>query len=295
MTNPHQFTAVTAQEKRDPSEFIPWMRCVEVMTPRGLRPGKLMVVRPTSQVEDWRQREGRDPNAWRGKLTIADIAVLDAIPPSQDEYGNELPGFQAGHQFRDQTVFPGFLNKAFRDYVGATLIGVTYLGPNEKGKPPILWRDLSGDPAAVQRGQSFLMARPEFLIPVQAQFTSQQQPDQWAQPASQQQQGYPQARPQQNQNYQQASPVRPPEPWSTHWAVAQDAEPQATVAAAMQMAQQPPVQEVWHNAPSYPASAPPAQQTQAAPPPAMTSLDQLRQQAASVNHHNQPQTQDPPF
>lgn len=173
MTTPHEFTPVAAQdEKRDPNEFIPWMRCAEMVTPRGLRPGKVLVVRPLQQIDDFRPIQAdRDPNAWRGKLTIADVACLDAIDAAQDEYGMPLPGFPAGHQFRDQVVFPGFLNKAFRNYVGKTLIGLVYLGPNTKGKPPLLWRDLGADPQAIARGQQFLAAFPDFLIPTAHQIT----------------------------------------------------------------------------------------------------------------------------
>lgn len=173
MTQPNPFTPVVPHEekKRDPSEYVPWMRCAEMHTPRGMRPGKLMIVRPLEQVEDWRTREGADPDAWKGKLTIADVACLDAIEPAQDEYGMPLIGYAPGHQFRDQVVFPGFLNKAFRDYVGKTLIGTLYLGPNTKGKPPLMWRDLGSDPMAVQRGQQFLAAFPNFLIPTKAAIT----------------------------------------------------------------------------------------------------------------------------
>lgn len=175
MTQPNPFTPVVEHhDKRDPSEFIPWMRCAEMQTPRGMRPGKLLVIRPLEQIEDFRVREGADPNAWRGKLTIADVACLDPIEPAQDEYGMPLIGYQAGHQFRDQLVFPGYLNKAFRDYVGKTIIGTLYLGPNTKGKPPLMWRDLGSDPAAVQRGQRFLAAFPDFLIPTKAAITAAQ-------------------------------------------------------------------------------------------------------------------------
>lgn len=180
------FTTVVPQEekKRDASEFIPWMRCAEANTPRGMRPGKLLIIRPLEQIADFRPLPAdRDPNAWRGKLTIADIACLDPIEPAQDEYGMPLPGFEAGHQFRNQVVFPGYLNGAFRDYVGKTVIGVTYLGPNTKGKPPIMWRDMSKDIPTVKRGEKFLAAFPEFLIPVKAQFTD-------TQPAPTQNQGY---------------------------------------------------------------------------------------------------------
>lgn len=169
MTQPNPFTPVVeTRDKRDPSEFVPWMRCAEMQTPRGMRPGKLLVVRPLEQIEDWRTREGADPNAWKGKLIIADVACLDAIESAQDEYGMPLIGYAPGHQFRDQVVFPGFLNKAFRDYVGKTLIGTLYLGPNTKGKPPLMWRDLGSDRVAVERGQKFLQAFPSFLVPTKA-------------------------------------------------------------------------------------------------------------------------------
>lgn len=193
MTSP--FTTVEPQEnrKKDPSEYIPWMRCVEL--PAMGRPGKLLVVRPLKSIEDFRKK---DVEGWKGTLVVADVACLDNIEPAADEYGNPLPGFERGHQFRDQVVFPGYLNQAFRGYIGKTLIGTLYLGPNTKGKPPVMWRDLSGDPQATQRGAGFLSARPEFLVPTEAAFTSEMKPapaqnvpsgqykqDPWAQQASQ--------------------------------------------------------------------------------------------------------------
>lgn len=206
-----QFTPVVPQEerKKDPNSFVPWMRCTEMVTPRGVRPGKLLIVRPLKQIEDFRKK---DQEGWKGTLVVADVACLDAIEVAYDEYGMELPGFPAGHQFRDQVVFPGYLNGAFRNYVGNTLIGTLFLGPNTKGKPPLMWRDLSSDAMAVQRGQQFFMAHPEFLIPVEASFqpSDQAQPAQMA-PAAPAGYGAPQV---QAQPAPQPQPTYGQDPWA---------------------------------------------------------------------------------
>lgn len=275
------FTPVTAGEKRDPNEFIPWNRVTEMNTPRGMRPGKLLVVRPLKVIEEWRPEEREKWLAkgnWVPQLTVIDVAVLDAIEPAADEYGTPLPGFPAGHQFRDNTVFPGFLNKAFNRYVGKTLIGTVYLGPNTKGKPPVMWRDLSGDPQAIARGQGFMAAHPEFLIPREAAFT-QATPEVWhnapetpgGRQASGGYSGYPNNpnAPQQGSHpamYTQHDP-RPPQQYQ---------------------------QDPWANA--TPVSAQPVSPAQPHPNQGMSTLDQLRQDAAqAMNHHGQPQSTDAPF
>lgn len=190
MTQPHQFTTVLASQeaKRDSSEFIPMARTR----------GKLLIVRPLKyQAEGFvteHKPEGTD-------AIFCDIALLDLIEAAVNEYGEQLPGFPAGTQFRDQILFQGYLKGTFKRYLGATLIGTTYFGPKTKGKPPIMWQDLSGDPQCVLRGQQFLAAHPEFLVPTAASFNSSapepqgpqpytppqngyRQPDPWAQPVS---------------------------------------------------------------------------------------------------------------
>lgn len=277
MTNPNlypTFTAVVPDEERkrdrDPNEFIPWTRITEMVTPRGVRPGKLLIVRPLKQIEDFRKR---DDDGWKGTLVVADIACLDPIEPAQDEYGMPLPGFPAGHQFRNQVVFPGFLNKAFRSYVDKTLLGLTYLGPNTKGKPPFMWRDLSGDQNAVMRAQQFFATHPEFLVPV----IDEVQPD----PV---QQGYAPA-PQQGYQYQQ-------DPWAQQQQLVQG-QPQAPVAppAYPQQGYGQPAQMQ-----QAPQSAPPmaAPVSPAAAQRPLNTLDQLRQHR-ETNHHGQPQSSDTPF
>ena len=122
MTEPITFsTVVEGGEKRDPSEYIPWKRIAEVQTPRGLRPGKLIVVRPLEMIKEFRPKaleRWKAKGDWIPELTIVDLAVLDPIDPAVDEYGEAIPGFQAGHQFRNALVLPGRLNQAFRKYVG---------------------------------------------------------------------------------------------------------------------------------------------------------------------------------
>lgn len=268
-------------QKRDPSEFIPWQRVCEMNTPRGLRPGKLMIVRPLEMVKD--HRDGAPD--WR-MLTIADIAVLEPIEPGSDEYGMPLPGFPRGHQFRNQLVFPGMLNKAWRDFIGATLIGVVYLGTNDKGKPPFLWRSLAKVQQAADLGRRFMLARPEFLIPVprDPQVAAAVAADPWASPASQPQQ------------------VAAPDPWSQptqapaqYPASGYQQQPQGYAAPVSPAPQGHPYQtpDPWSQQPAQPVS--PAQQpVQQHPNQGMSTIDQLKQ-AAAMNAQGQPQSQEPPF
>lgn len=271
-------------QKRDPSEFIPWQRVCEMNTPRGLRPGKLMIVRPLEMVKD--HRDGAPD--WR-MLTIADIAVLEPIEPGSDEYGMPLPGFPAGHQFRNQLVFPGMLNKAWRDFIGATLIGVVYLGTNDKGKPPFLWRSLAKVQQAADLGRRFMLARPEFLIPAprDPQVAAAAAADPWAAPASHGQ-------------------VAGGDPWSqvasapAQYPTGGYQQPTQGYAAPVSPAPQGhPYQtpDPWAQAPTQPVSPAP----QVAPAPVqqhpnagMSTIDQLKQ-AAAMNAQGQPQSQEPPF
>lgn len=183
MTIPDFSDAPTEAEKprRDPSEFLDWLRICELTNPQGqvMRPGKVLIVRPLEKIKDW--REGAED--WR-TLVVADIAVLDPIEPATDQYGMPLPGHPHGSQWRNQTVFPGLLNKAWRDKIGGTLIGVVYRGKNEKGQPPFLWRSLAQDEMQKQRGKGFMMARKEFLIPVPRD--PQMSSDSWVSPSAQQ-------------------------------------------------------------------------------------------------------------
>lgn len=294
-------------DKRDPSEFLPWDRISEVVTPRGTRPGLVIIVRPLERIKDFRSKDPEDD--WK-TLVVADIAVLDAIPPGQDQYGMPLPAMAPGSQWRNQTVFPGMLNKAWRDKIGGTLIGVVYMGQATRmsngtmGKPPFLWRSLSQDAQQVRRGQGFMAARPQFLIPVPRVVPQQQAPaqDQWNQPAGdpwsqplsqqpqyQQQPQYAQPaqqHPPQDPYYQQHSvhPVQPPQ---------YQQQPAQTAAAAPTAPpqgygyQQP---DPWSQG-QIPPQAPPAQPH---PNQGMSTLEQMRAEAAR-NAQGQPQSQDPPF
>lgn len=155
MTSP--FTTVVAQEAGD-KIYLPVSRCK----------GKLLIVRPLEY-----QKEGFiTTHAPDGTdVVFADVALLDPIKAAVDEDDNELPGFEAGTQFRGQTILQGYLKGTFKRYVGKTLIGTIYKGIATKGKPPLMWEDLSGDPDCASRGQQFLIAHPEFLIPVDAGFS----------------------------------------------------------------------------------------------------------------------------
>lgn len=157
MTTPG-FTTVTDRQADGDKIYLPWARTKN----------KLLIVRPLEY-----QKEGFiTAHAPEGTDAIfADAALLDPIMAAMNEEGDELPAFPAGTQFRGQVVLSGFLKGTFKRYIGHTLIGTTYRGPATKGKPPIMWEDLSGNPDCVTRGQQFLMAHPEFLIPVEAAFS----------------------------------------------------------------------------------------------------------------------------
>jgi len=301
-------------EKRDPSEFVPWDRIAEVVTPRGTRPGLVMIVRPVDKIKDFRTKDPAED--WK-TLVVADIAILDTIPPGQDQYGIPLPPIPAGSQWRNQLVFPGMLNKAWRDKIGGTLIGVVYMGqaarmPNgTMGKPPFLWRSLAQDAQQVQRGQGFMAARPEFLVPVPRVQQQPQHPvqDQWGQ-APQQPQAPMQPDPWAHLGPQPtyAPPVQQQPQYQPGWQqdpnqqypMQQPQYHQQPVQAAPAPQTAPPVPQVyqggdpWNQAPAQavvPAQAPPQQH----PGQGMTTLDQLRQQAAQVNHQGAPQQGEPPF
>lgn len=163
MSQPNQFTTVSDQPDEG-GEYIPMARCK----------GRLMIVRPLEY-----KREGfttkHKPDGT--DVVFCDIAVLDPIPDWEDEEGVNHAGFLAGHQFRNQSVLQGFLKGTFKRYIGATLIGTMYRGAPTKGKPPMMWQDLSTDPDCVRRGQGFMAAHPEFLIPVAANI-SRSEPEQ---------------------------------------------------------------------------------------------------------------------
>jgi hypothetical protein len=152
------FTTVTDKAEAGDKLYLPWARCK----------GKLLIVRPLEY-----QREGvitkYAPDGT--DAVFVDAALMDPILPALNEEEEELPGFAAETQFRGQLVLSGFLKGTFKRYIGQTLIGTIYRGPITKGKPPIMWQDLSADVGCVQRGQQFLIAHQEFLVPQAATFT----------------------------------------------------------------------------------------------------------------------------
>lgn len=210
MTFP-EFTPVVEQnyEKRDPGEYLPWKRCTRTQH----REGKLLIVRPLKMIKDFRPltdeqkaKEARGEEVWRGDLCVADIACLDPIEPAFTELGEQLRGFPAGHQWREETIMLGYLNAAFKDYIGKTLIGTVYPQQTKYPQPAIRWQDLAGDETSVNRARQYLIAYPDFLIPRAAAIvpvvqaapqghaapaaaaptaSGYQQPDPWAQGASQ--------------------------------------------------------------------------------------------------------------
>jgi hypothetical protein len=255
--------------KRDPSEILDFKRIVELDTPRGKRPGKLIIVRPLDKIKDWRET---DPDmAWK-TLVVADIAVLEAIPAAIDEYQNTIPAIPAGAMFRNQIIFPGMLCKAWRDQIGNTLIGVLHLGPNEKGQPPFLWRSLAKVSAATDLGRRFMMRFPQFLIPVPREPEAAAAAEQWAT----------------DPWGQSAAPVTAAAPAlasSDPWGQAQPAQSHAAPVSAPPQGGWTQTDDPWAQAPA--AAVTPAQ---AAP---MNTLQQI--QAAQRNAQGAPQLEDPPF
>lgn len=156
MTTP-TFTTVTDKQDSGDKIYLPWARCK----------GKLLIVRPLEY-----QKEGFvTANAPDGTdVVFCDVALLDPIMAAQNEEGDELPPFAAGTQFRGQIVLAAYLKGTFKRYLGKTLIGTIYRGVPTKGKPPIMWQDLSTDADCATRGQQFLMAHQQFLLPVEAAF-----------------------------------------------------------------------------------------------------------------------------
>lgn len=261
-----QFTPVVEQsyDKKDPSEYLPWKRCTQ--TPH--RPGKLLIVRPLKMIADFRplseeqkvrkaQAEAQGKEFWRGDLCVADIACLDPIEPAYTDLGEALRGFDAGHQWRNETIMLGYLNAAFKDYIGNTLVGTVYPQKTQFPQPAIRWIDLAADETAVNRARQFLIAFPNFLIPVAAAITPMVQPEPSGQayghhPSPQ---GFaaPTAAPTQGNPYPQADP--------------------------------------WAQGPAQPVS--PA--SQGHPGQGMSTVDQLRLARDAQNAQGQPQHQDPPF
>jgi hypothetical protein len=192
----HPFKTVVPQEQ---------MQTDRVYIPMARTRGKLLIVRPLEYAQGYKTQHSPDGT----DVVFADIAVLDPIPDWQDEYGMDHAGFQAGQQFRRQSILQGYLKGTFKRYIGDTLIGTIYFGPKEKGKPPMHWQDLSGDPQCVMRGQQFLAAHPEFLVPEQMPITTVAAqpatgPQPYTNPAPAQQQQQPQ---------QQQPPLYVPEPY----------------------------------------------------------------------------------
>jgi hypothetical protein len=155
MTSP--FTTVTDKQDTGDRIYLPVSRCK----------GKLLIVRPLK----YQDRDFITTHAPEGTDAVfVDAVILDPIHAAENEDGEALPGFAADTQFRDQVILQGYLKGCFKRYLSQTLIGTIYKGVPTKGKPPLMWQDLSADAGCVQRGQAFLIAHPEFLVPVAGQF-----------------------------------------------------------------------------------------------------------------------------
>lgn len=157
MTSPFSTIPPRGEGEDKKGPYAPWARFKN----------RLIIVRPLEY-----QKEGFiTQNAPEGTdVVFGDVACLDVLPAAVNEYGDEIPGFPAGQQFRSQVILAGYLKGTFKRQLGKTLIGTIEVGIPTKGKPPLHFKDLSGDPEAVARGTAFLQQHPEFLKPVVPQF-----------------------------------------------------------------------------------------------------------------------------
>lgn len=138
----------------------------KIYLPLGRAKQKLLIVRPIKyQAEGFvteHKPEGTD-------VVFADVVLLDSIRAAYDsDEDKELPAIDAPQGFRGQSILQGYLKGTFKRFIGQTLIGMIYNGPKTKGKPPMMWQDLSGDADCVTRGQQWLIANPDFLLPPEA-------------------------------------------------------------------------------------------------------------------------------
>lgn len=151
------FTTVSDKPAED-RIYLPVARCK----------GKLLIIRPLKyQDKDFVTTHAPDGT----DAVFVDAALLDPIHAAVTEDDEELPAFAAETQFRDQVILQGYLKGTFKRYIGKTLIGTIYKGVPTKGKPPLMWQDLSGDADCAARGQDFLIRHPEFLVPAAGQFS----------------------------------------------------------------------------------------------------------------------------
>lgn len=112
---------------------------------------KLLIVRPKEYRTDFKTTfspEGTD-------VVFADIAVVDDIDPVTS---------QQGKVYRDQAILQGYLKGTFKRKIGEMIVGMLYLGPPQKGRPPFMWHDLFGDPNAVARATAWVTANQSFLV-----------------------------------------------------------------------------------------------------------------------------------
>jgi len=112
---------------------------------------KLLVVRPLEYKTDFKTQfspEGTD-------VVFADIAVIDDV--------DQATGRQ-GKVFRAQAILQGYLKGAFKRKVGEMILGMIYLGPPQKGRPPFMWHDLYADPNAVARATAWVQENQSFLV-----------------------------------------------------------------------------------------------------------------------------------
>lgn len=116
--------------------------------------GKLLIVRPLEYKTDFVTTfspQGTD-------VVFADIAVVDDVDPATQ---------QQGRVWRSQAILQGYLKGTFKRKIGETIIGMLYKGVPKGGRPPFMWQDLFGDPAAVARGTAWLQANQSFLVQLQ--------------------------------------------------------------------------------------------------------------------------------
>ena len=121
---------------------------------------KLLIVRPLEYKTDFKTTFSPDGT----DVVFCDIAVVDDVDPATG---------QQGRVYRSQAILQGYLKGAFKRKIGEMILGMIYLGPPQKGRPPFMWHDLFGDPTAVKRGEDWLLANQSFLVQLAPSAVSQ--------------------------------------------------------------------------------------------------------------------------
>lgn len=109
---------------------------------------KLIIVRPKSYRDD--MVTIHKPNG--AEAVFANIALLE--PYEGEPY----------KVFHGVLVMQGYLVGAFKNSINRNRLGTIYLGPPTKGKPPYMFRTLTDNPKAVERGKAWMMEHEAELL-----------------------------------------------------------------------------------------------------------------------------------